>query len=108
MTHLACHAPATLCVAAWEASFLALNLLLLYQMLSNPKCRRLAVGFLWQSSTLPRLGDFHDHDCILSPAVDLQDPSLFLKKDVERFLWNFLALRTSSGPAVAADGETLL
>ena len=29
-----------------------------------------------------------------------------LKKDVERFLWNFLALRTSSGPAVGADGET--
>ena len=36
----------------------------------------------------------------------MQDPSLFLKKDVERFLWNFLALRTSSGPAVGADGKT--
>ncbi|CAL5224917.1 g7683 [Coccomyxa viridis] len=35
---------------------------------------------------------------------DSQDPSLVLKKDMERFLWNFLALRTSSGPAVGADG----
>ena len=34
----------------------------------------------------------------------LQDPSLYLKKDVERFLWNFLALRTSSGQAAAAQG----
>ena len=39
-------------------------------------------------------------------AVRAQDPSLVLKKDVERFIWNFLALRTSSGPAVGADGET--
>ena len=37
----------------------------------------------------------------------MQDPSLVLKKDVERFLWNFLALRTSSGPAVDVDGMTL-
>src|SRR5579875_3820451 len=41
-------------------------------------------------STLPLLGQ------------DAQDPSPFLKKDVERFLWNFLAARTASGPA--ADG----
>lgn len=39
-------------------------------------------------------------------ASRIQDPSLVLKKDMERFLWNFLALRTSSGPAVGADGET--
>ena len=41
-------------------------------------------------STLPFLGQ------------DAQDPSPFLKKDIERFLWNFLAARTASGPA--ADG----
>ena len=41
----------------------------------------------------------------MSMAVRIQDPSLVLKKDVERFLWNFLALRTSSGSAVGADGE---
>lgn len=38
----------------------------------------------------------------------VQDPSLYLKKDVERFLWNFLALRTSSGLAAAADGKNLV
>ncbi len=39
-------------------------------------------------------------------ALRTQDPSLVLEKDVERFLWNFLALRTSSGPTVGADGES--
>lgn len=42
----------------------------------------------------------------LRVMVRIQDPSLVLKKDVERFLWNFMALRTSSGPAVGADGTT--
>lgn len=40
-----------------------------------------------------------------SYELHVQDPALYLKKDVARFLWNFLALRTSSGPALAADGE---
>ena len=35
--------------------------------------------------TLPALGQ------------DGQDPNPFLKKDVERFLWNFLAARTAMG-----------
>ncbi len=102
----ACHGPAKLCLAIEEANFLALNPSHLYQMLSNPNvkmpCSRVSLAVLHSASS----SDFLDHDCILSLAVDLQDPSLFLKKDVARFLWNFLALRTSSGPAVAADGET--
>ena len=38
-------------------------------------------------STLPFLGK------------DPQDASPFFKKDIERFLWNFLASRTAAGPA---------
>ncbi|CAL8470795.1 g10337 [Coccomyxa elongata] len=44
-------------------------------------------------STLPFLGQ------------DSQDPSLALKKDVERFLWNFLASRTASGPVGGSSGK---
>ena len=44
-------------------------------------------------STLPFLGR------------DPQDASPLLKKDVERFLWNFLASRTAAGPAAAGSCE---
>lgn len=47
-------------------------------------------------STLPFLGR------------DPQDPSPFLKKDVERFLWNFLASRTAAGPATTGDLVALI
>lgn len=37
-------------------------------------------------------------------AQDGQDPNPFLIKDVERFLWNFLAARTALGTATS-QGE---
>ena len=47
-------------------------------------------------STLPFLGR------------DSQDASPFLKKDVERFLWNFLASRTAAGPSTTGScGEAV-
>ncbi|KAK9823947.1 hypothetical protein WJX72_006597 [[Myrmecia] bisecta] len=40
-----------------------------------------------------------------SLTADSQDPNPNIKSNIERFVWNFLALRTSSGPAKNADGS---
>ena len=40
-----------------------------------------------------------------SLTADSQDPNPNIKSNVERFVWNFLALRMASGPAKNADGR---
>ena len=34
----------------------------------------------------------------------LKDPDVYVKNDLSRFIWNFLASRTASGPASLASG----
>jgi hypothetical protein len=41
----------------------------------------------------------------LHVVLVLQDPNLAVKKDVERFVWNFLASRTANRLEAGKDGE---
>ena len=41
---------------------------------------------------------------ILTMCLSLKDPDVYVKNDLSRFIWNFLALRTASGPARLASG----
>lgn len=43
----------------------------------------------------------------LRSNVELQDPDIAMKMDIERFIWNFLASRTASGPVAGSAGEPL-